>query len=256
MIFGIIFCTVKGLNVSHYRTRTYRKGVLAGDLTSFHIAVKETDLWISAGKNLKREARDLVFDCRHQLETYIRLHPSFATTLSAWPEDPYAPLLVKAMIRATKKIGVGPMASVAGAIAQYVCEGLLSLSSQVIVENGGDICLKLNRPVTVSIFAGTSPLSERFGLSIPVKKMPLGICSSSATVGHSLSMGVADVVCILSSSASMADGVATALGNQIKGKGDMEKAIDRIQGLKKILGGVVIVKDKMASWGDIELVRL
>ena len=242
--------------MSHYRRRTYREDVLAKDLTTFHVAVKETDLWISAGKNLKKEARDLVFDCRHQLETYIRLNPAFATTLSAWPEDPYAPLLVREMIGATKKIGVGPMASVAGAIAQYVCEGLLSLSSQVIVENGGDICLKLNRPVTVAIFAGTSPLSERFGLSIPVTKVPLGICASSATVGHSLSMGVADVVCILSSSASMADGVATALGNQIKGKGDMEKAIDRMQGLKEILGGVVIVKDKMASWGDIELVRL
>ncbi|MCK5487351.1 MAG: UPF0280 family protein, partial [Desulfobacterales bacterium] len=91
------------------------------------------------------------------------------------------------MIEATKKIGVGPMASVAGAIAQYVCAGLLMLSSQVIVENGGDICLKANRPVTVAIFAGASPLSERFGLLIPVKKKPLGICSSSATVGHSLS---------------------------------------------------------------------
>ena len=236
--------------------RTYRKRVLTKDLISFHVEVKETDLWISAGINLMKEARDLVFDCRYQLETYIRLHPEFATVLSAWPEDFYAPQLVKEMIEATKTIGVGPMASVAGAIAQYVCEGLLGFSSQVIVENGGDIFLKLNRPVTVAIFAGTSPLSERFGLLIPVKKMPLGVCSSSATIGHSLSMGVADVVCILSSSASMADGAATALGNQIKGKGDIEKAIDRIRGMEEILGGVVIVEDRMASWGDIELISL
>ena len=242
--------------MSQYRARTYRKRVPAGNLISFHVAVKETDLWISAGTNLKKEARDLVFDCRHQLETYISLHPEFATTLSAWPEDPYAPLLVREMIEATKKIGVGPMASVAGAIAQYVCAGLLRLSSQVIVENGGDICLKANRPVTVAILAGASPLSERFGLLIPEKKVPLGICSSSATVGHSLSMGVADVVCILSSSAAMADGAATALGNQIKGKGDIEKAIDRIRDMEEILGGVVIVEDRMASWGDIELIRL
>jgi len=91
---------------------------------------------------------------------------------------------------------------------------------------------------------------------IPVKKKPLGICSSSATVGHSLSMGVADVVCILSASAAMADGAATALGNQIKGKEDIEKAIDRIRDTEEILGGVVIVEDRMASWGDIELIRL
>ncbi|MBW1868220.1 MAG: UPF0280 family protein, partial [Deltaproteobacteria bacterium] len=103
---------------------------------------------------------------------------------------------------------MGPMAAVAGAIAQYVGMGLLDLTDQVIVENGGDIFLKADRSLTVSVFAGASPLSGRFGLLIPVSRMPLGVCSSSATVGHSLSRGIADVVCILSPSSALADGAA------------------------------------------------
>lgn len=246
----------KGLKIAPYQERTYRKTVSAKELVSFQVMVKETDLWISADINLEKESSDLVFDSRQQIEHYIRSHQEFATSLLPFPEDPYAPPIVREMINVTRRLGVGPMASVAGAIAQYVASGLLKLTDQVIVENGGDIFLKVNRPVTVGILAGSSSLSERFGLLIPERHMPLGICSSSGTVGHSLSMGIADVVCLLSSSASLADSAATALGNWIKRNNDLKKIALWASDIEGILGGVVIVKDKMASWGDIELVEL
>jgi ApbE superfamily uncharacterized protein (UPF0280 family) len=242
--------------MTEYRERTYRKRVNAKDLVSFHVAVKETDLWVSSERKLEDETRDLILDYRHQLERYIQAHPDFLTTLQPYPEDPYAPLLVREMIEVSRVVGVGPMASVAGAIAQYVAKGLQQWTDQVIVENGGDIFMKANRPVTVSIFAGESLLSGKIGVMIPKEKMPVGICSSSATVGHSLSMGIADLVCLLSSSAVLADGAATALGNRIKSKRALEKVAiwaDRIEG---IWGGLVIVGDKMATWGEIELVGL
>lgn len=239
-----------------YRERTYRKKVNAGDLVSFHVAVRETDLWVSADKNLETDTMDLILDCRYQLETYIRSHSGFVTSLLPQHEDPFAPPVVREMIDVTRKLDVGPMASVAGAIAQFVGGGLLEFTDQVIVENGGDIFLKTHRPVTVSVFAGASPLSERFGLLIPARQMPLGVCSSSATVGHSLSMGITDVICLLSSSAALADGAATALGNRIKRKTDLEKVGLWAGDIKEILGGVVIVEDRMATWGDIELVEL
>ncbi|MBU0990738.1 MAG: UPF0280 family protein [Proteobacteria bacterium] len=239
-----------------YTERTYRKRVSARDLSCFRVVVKETDLWVCADKNLEKTTRDLIFDSRHQVETYIGSYPEFANSLLPLREDPYAPPVVKEMLSAARKVNVGPMAAVAGAIAQYVAEGLLDLADQVIVENGGDIFLKANRPLTVSVFAGASSLSGRFGLLIPIRQMPLGVCSSSATVGHSLSQGITDVVCALSSSAALADGAATALGNRVKKKKDLEqvaKWADQIQG---ILGGLVIVGDTMATWGDIELVEL
>ena len=113
--------------------RTYRQRVKVEDLVSFHIAVKETDLWVSADRNLKRKAEDLVFDCRTRLEDYISSHEFFLTTLQPYPKDPFAPSMIKTMIEMTRRAGVGPMASVAGAIAQFVGEGLLQLTDQVIV---------------------------------------------------------------------------------------------------------------------------
>lgn len=239
-----------------YEERTYRERVCVKDLVSFGVVVKETDLWVSAGRDLEKETRDLVLDCRHQLETYIRSHPEFSTTLLPYEQDPLAPPLVKEMIEATREVGVGPMASVAGAIAQHVGSGLLELTDQVIIENGGDIFLRTKRDVTVSLFAGTSPLSEKLGLLIHVPQMPLGICSSSGTVGHSFSGGVADLVCLLSSSAALADGAATALGNRVKRKSDLERVAEWGRRIDEIRGGLVIIKDQMATWGDIELVGL
>jgi ApbE superfamily uncharacterized protein (UPF0280 family) len=242
--------------MGEYEERHYRKRVNARDLVSFRVVVRETDLWVSADRSLEEETRDLILVHRYQLERYIQSHPDFLTTLQPYPVDPCAPSLVKEMIEVTRGVGVGPMASVAGAIAQYVARGLQQWTDQVIVENGGDIFLKANRPVTVSIFAGDSPLSGKIGVMIPREKMPMGICSSSATVGHSLSMGVADLVCLLSSSAALADGAATALGNRIKSNTELGKIANLAGQMKGIRGGLVIVGDKMATWGEIELVAL
>ncbi|HJX33892.1 MAG TPA: UPF0280 family protein [Desulfatiglandales bacterium] len=239
-----------------YQERTYRKRVTAHDLASFNVRIKETDLLVSSDRDLYKETIDLVFDYRHQLESYIKSHPEFLTTLQPYPDDPYATSIIKDMIASTRDIGVGPMASVAGAIAQHVGLGLLGSAEQVVVENGGDIFLKVNRPVTVSILAGESPLSGRIGISIPARMMPIGVCSSSGRVGHSLSMGHTDVTTILSPSAVRADGAATALGNRIRTKTDLERFAEWVADIEGILGGIVIMGDNMATWGEVELVKL
>jgi len=239
-----------------YTQRFYRKRVKSEDLVSFEVMVKETDLLVSADQKLEKETRDLVFESRHQIESYIRTHPDFLTALDPYPEDPYAPPLVKEMIESTREVGVGPMASVAGAIAEYVGRHLLKKTNQVIVENGGDLFLKVSRPVTVSIFAGTLPLSEKIGLVIPSGLMPAGVASSSGTVGHSFSMGKADVGCIVSLSAALADAAATALCNRIQGPRDLSRIDEWAGGIKGLLGALVILGNKMATWGQIELVAL
>jgi ApbE superfamily uncharacterized protein (UPF0280 family) len=223
---------------------------------SFNVIVRETDLWVRSDRELERNTRDLIINYRHKIETYIKSHKDFLTTLKPYPEDVYAPSIVKEMIRATRDLGVGPMASVAGAIAQFVGKGLLELTEQVIVENGGDIFLKAGRDVTVSIFAGDSPLSGKLGIIVPVNQMPCGICSSSGKIGHSLSMGRSDVVCLVSSSSIRADGAATAVGNILKSDKDIEKAADAANQIEGIIGGVAIIGGKMATWGEIELVRV
>lgn len=242
--------------MKNYRERTYRKSVKAPGLVSFQVAVKETDLWVSAGKQLESETRDLILDARHQIETYIESHPYFLTTLTPLRDDPTAPPLVKEMIESVRSVGVGPMASVAGAIAQFVGKGLLGLTDQVIVENGGDIFLKVDRDITASVFAGGSPLSGKIGVVAASRQMPLGICTSSGTVGHSYSVGVADAACVLSPSATFADGAATALGNMMKGVKDLERIGDWASSIRGIVGCLVIIGDRMAIWGDVRLAAI
>lgn len=242
--------------MTEYKERHYRRNVRTVGLVTFEVAVKETDLLVSAERNLEKATKDLIFDARHQIESYARLHPEFLSTLKPYLPDPCAPPLVREMIACTARVGVGPMASVAGAVAQHVGEGLLERTSQVLVENGGDIFVKMNRKATVSVFAARSPLSEKIGIVISPGQMPLGICSSSATVGHSLSMGAADVGCVLASSAVFADGAATALCNTVRSPKDLRGIGAWAEKTSGVLGALVILGDRLATWGTIELAAL
>jgi uncharacterized protein len=236
--------------------RFYRRRVRSGGLVNFEVAVKETDLFVSAESKLDKETRDLILDGRHQIESYINAHPEFLTTLKPYPADPYAPPLVREMIECTKEVGVGPMASVAGAMAQHVGRGLLEATPQVIVENGGDVFMKVNRAATIAVFAGDSPFSGKVGITVSPEEMPLGVCSSSGTVGHSYSTGTADVGCVLASSAAFADGAATALCNMIRSQKDFIRIGPWAEKTKGVLGVLVILGGKMATWGKIELEAL
>lgn len=233
--------------------RTYRHWIEGKDLIPFNVTVKETDLYIRASSNLTRKAHKLVLKYRQQLENYIEQHPTFLTSLEPLPTPREAPHIVKQMTEAAQKTGVGPMASVAGAIAEHVGKELLAFSPEIIVENGGDIYLKSLTRRTVGIFAGKSPLTGKIGLEINARDTPLGICTSSGTVGHSLSYGTADAVVALSESATLADAAATAIGNLVSQPGDITSAIEfgkSISGLK----GLIIIKDaNMGVWGEVKL---
>ncbi len=239
-----------------YKEHAYRKQVQHKDLISFRVLIKETDLLVSSSMDLSNHTRDSVHNYRRQLEDYIRSKPDFLSTLLPYPEDPVAPEIVGEMISVTRMFSVGPMAAVAGTIAQFVGSDLLKYTEEVIVENGGDIFAKTKKPVTVSIFAGNSQLSNKIGLIIHPEEMPTGICTSSATVGHSLSLGIADAVCIIAQSASIADAAATALGNKITDISKLKATIEPIRESQHIKGGVVIIGKTMVTWGEIELTKI
>lgn len=239
-----------------HEPRTYRTRMARAGLTAFKVRVRETDLLILAARDLSAEARGAVVRERAQLEDYISGHPNFLTALTPWPEDPFAPPVVRDMITAARQAGVGPMAAVAGAIAERVGRALFPESPEVIVENGGDIFLVLTRPATISLYAGTSPLSHRVGLKISPASTPLGVCTSSGTVGHSKSFGRADAACALAPTAALADALATALGNRVQNAGDIAASLAWLAQVPGALGGVVVVGDKLGAWGQVEILPL
>ncbi len=239
-----------------YEERTYRNLVKTDDLIKFEVIVKETDLLVRAEKNLSKETRESVLKYRHQLETYITANPEFQESLFPLTDDPYAPEIVREMIRTSRLARVGPMAAVAGALAERVSKDLLRQSKEVIVENGGDIYLSSSKERMIGIYAGPSPLSLKIGIVISPEDSPLGVCTSSGTVGPSLSLGKANAVCTLSKSAALADAAATAVGNVVKEKKDIEWGLERAREIEGTLGALIIFEEKMGVWGKLKLAQL
>ncbi len=238
-------------NKIEYKERKYRNLIEEKDLVSFQIKEEESDLYIRANRELSFYTQQVLLNFRRQIENYIDNHPLFKSTLLPYPQDDKAPEIISSMIQIASRCGVGPMAAVAGAIAEFVGKELLNYSSEVIIENGGDIFIKSNKIRKVSIFAGGSPLSQKIILKIKAQKNYVGVCTSSGTVGPSISFGKADAVTVISNSVLFADAAATAVGNIIKTQKDIEQGLIYAQKIKGVKGVVIIKDEKMGLWGDI-----
>jgi ApbE superfamily uncharacterized protein (UPF0280 family) len=243
-------------NIFKSQKRSYRNLISKSNLVAFRVTVKETDLFVQASTPLEDITRELVLEKRGYIENYIKKHPEFARTLQPWHVTAFEPVIIRDMALAGEKAGVGPMAAVAGAIAEHVGIDLLRYSHEVVVENGGDVFLKSDDPLTVGIFAGRSPLSLRMGVRIESGGSPIAVCTSSGTVGHSLSLGKADAVCVVSDSCCLADAAATSIGNRVKSKGHIQPAVDFGKHIEGVRGVVVIIEDEIGIWGDLEVVPL
>lgn len=244
-----------------YSRRYYRTQYQTEDLIYFQIKFKETDLAIGVSRDdycddLMQLVEKEVIKLRGDLETYITVHPEFKTSFSPVSAQPGAPPIVREMIRAGTLAGVGPMAAVAGAIAQAVGRFLERHVREVIVENGGDIYLQSRAERRVAILAGESPFSHRIAIKIRAEECPVGVCTSSGTVGPSISLGRADAAVVKAADTALADAVATGAGN-LTGDGEsLMKAVEYAQSIEGVKGVLIISGQEMAAWGDMEIVSL
>ncbi len=215
----------------NHSRRFYRQINPAEGMVYFTVKIKETDLWVAVDygsytEDLAAQLEDYIWSKRRELEALIREVPAFYYTLQPFVLDNrhsgFATVPALEMIRAGNRVGVGPMAAVAGSFAQLAGEFLLERVEEVIVENGGDIFLKVDKPCRVGVYAGDSPLSGKVALQISPEDTPLGVCTSSGKVGPSYSRGQADAVVVLSPSTPLADAAATALGNMVSRGSDFE----------------------------------
>ena len=239
-----------------FEKRFYRLDHKPRGLCGFTVRAKESDLWIAAEKRLDDQALEKLLALRRVLESYLAERPDFGASLTPLPMDGMAPPMVRAMLAAGLSAGTGPMAAVAGAIAQAVGRTLMEHSSQVVVENGGDLFLMASGEITVGLYAGTSPLSGKLGIKIEPERMPLCMACSSGTVGHSLSFGAADAAVVLSPDGALADACATALGNRVKKPDDMQPALEWLQAVSGIQAGLLVMGENLAAWGELTLSEL
>lgn len=207
---------------------------------------------------------------RKALEAYLLENPAFRDSLvplydlpcpppkhevivtPVSPACAYPPPLALVMHRASLTTGVGPMAAVAGAFAQAAGRAALAAGArEAIVENGGDIFLFLESSLTMGLYAGASPLSGKLAFRIEPGDTPLGVCSSSGTMGHSLSLGRCDLATVFSADTALADAAATLAANLVKTEADIEEALERVGAIPGIRGVLIIKGDKLGMKGEL-----
>ncbi|HCO92767.1 MAG TPA: UPF0280 family protein [Phycisphaerales bacterium] len=207
-----------------YRTFTYREAV-------FRICCDKYD---AVTAEIVRQ--------RGILEDYIALHPEFRDSLEPLEPRADAPDVARSMARAARLVGVGPMAAVAGAMAQYACEaGLEAGAREAIVDNGGDIYLRAAGPVIIGLNAGTADLADRLAFSLQADDSPISICSSSGEMGHSMSLGKCDLATVVARDAALADVAATQAANLVSTVDDIDPSLENISAIEGV-DGVMIIK--------------
>jgi uncharacterized protein len=242
-----------------YRERAYRER-MGGRFRGFTAAYRESDLWIgvdppSYSSGMEDFAATEARRMRLELDAYISRRPEFLSSLVPIAPDNQAPGLARVMIAASEAAGVGPMASVAGAVAEAVGRELRAEFGcrEIVVENGGDLWLAFEGDIDVSVFAGNSPLSERVGVTIPADLSPLGLCTSSGTIGASLSLGRADAAMVACADAATADAWATRIGNAVGSPEDISAALGFAEGREGLLSVLLVAGDKMGLRGKLPL---
>ena len=239
-----------------YKERSYRSRFSDDERRWFCVKFLESDLWIGVDRgsysaSMEADTYAMLVDLRRSMDAYLLMDPQFKAALTPYDAGLEAPEILKEMSHISHKTGIGPMSAVAGAVAKKVAEFIGT--KEVIVENGGDIYAQAASDMDIAVFAGQSPLSEKIGLHIPAADFPLGICTSSGTVGPSLSLGRADAVMIVCKDVLLADSYATAMANRIKTVNDLQPVIDRISNIPDILGAIAVKDDRMAITGWFEL---
>ncbi len=213
-------------------------------------------IWKEANLRICSSRTDLIIEevkrLRAVLDGYIEQQPEFKTALSPIPLLPNAPEIAVRMALAAEPCGVGPMAAVAGAVAQMAAEAAVAAGArEAIVENGGDIYLTCPETIFIGLFAGDHPLSGRLAFRVEPNRMPVSVCSSSSRFGHSMSFGDCDLATIIAADGALADAAATLAGNSVKSTADVESTLEKVGAIPGIQGVLLIKEDRIGVVGDI-----
>lgn len=230
-----------------YRSYSGTRGV------SFNVRLDTTDLFITSDSDLSEDAYRILAARRRELEEHINSRREFLYSLSPIETCCDSPSIILDMYRASAAAGVGPMAAVAGAVAEHTGRGLLEFTDEVIVENGGDIWLNLKTSAVLGIYVNSIYFRDRIRLNINPENTPCSICTSSSTLGHSLSFGKADAATIVAEGGALADAVATGACNLVQNENDLQKAVDYAMSVSGVRGCMIIFRDRFAACGEIEL---
>ncbi len=225
-----------------------------GTNTFGSLAYKYSDLLISSDKNIIKLVEEPLKEIYRYLHRCFKEDPAFLKSLSPVSAKPGYPEIIKKMCLLSAEFNVGPMAAVAGTVNEFLAEKLNKYCGNLIIENGGDLYLRSKKDRILGIYVKNNYFKDGISIKIKAENMPCGVCASSGTFGHSLSLGKCDLAVVLSKSAITADAAATAVANSISCKEDILTSIKHFKNYRSIDGLLLIKEDQIGLWGSIELV--
>ena len=231
----------------------YRNKISAEGRYSFRLDYKYSGLYIICDRDIGSELEEPVLSFYQDIETVIVGRPDFEKSMAPIKAEKDLPRTIKKMCSAGEVFGVGPMASIAGALCDHLAKNLIDRCSFLMIENGGDVYIKSGDPLEVGIFTKNTYFKDKLTLLVEAEQTPCGICSSSGSFGHSLSLGKSDLVTVLSRTTTIADAAATSIANTINSEEDIDKAITRFSQYKEVEGLIIIKNKRIGLWGKLQL---
>ena len=228
------------------------------DIMKSHFEIGETAVTVISDEEYISVAEQAIFEARERILRKISEDPFFMTTYDPYPLSDDDDELIRRMCEASQLADVGPMAGVAGAVAVFAVEKMCEAgASYAIVENGGDIAMRIDRDITVGVFQDDERFRE-LAFRIPKRDGIFGVCSSSGNIGPSVSFGKSSISTVFSDNVILADACATALGNLIRDgeANEMSSALERIGKIEGVDGCAAISNGLFAMFGDVpELIK-
>ena len=230
-------------------------------IRKYHFSEKESDITIiSESKKAIIAAKKEFYYHRDILEKYVKEDKEFLTSFVHLKVNSEH-LIINLMADVAYQCEVGPMATVAGALADLMLEKMkfpkdsnFNPAKIALVENGGEIAINSEKSMNIALYAGKNELNLNLGFLVEKKDCPIGIGTSSATIGHAISLGQADAVTIFAKNATLADGAATRIANLVKGSDiekSIKKALDAVDDIEGVKGAFISRENKVGQTGKI-----
>ncbi|MEM2981306.1 MAG: UPF0280 family protein [Thermoproteota archaeon] len=219
---------------------------------------READLLIaSENMSILNEGLSRFIEEREAVQTYVAKHPEFVYSLEPLEQDENnVPPVIAASIKASRTVGVGPMAALPGALADITLDAMLNAGARIaIVENGGEISMKINREAIIGVYTGKE---LNLGLILDCSQGIAGVSTSSSSVSHALSLGDADAAVTVAENAALADAVSTRVANIVESehKDSVEKAVKLALSIRGVKGCVIYSSDLLSFGGSVKPIML
>jgi len=230
----------------HVSSDLYEYGVVIGE-SRIHLKSDSKEAILQSVDDVKRHRRELL--------EYIWRHPDFLYALKPMTIAGHVPRIIRKMAESSRVAGVGPMASVAGAIADLGLESMIKRGAETaVIENGGEIAAITERPISVTLVSNSLAISGKIGFYITQGDCPIGIATSSSKTDHAISFGEADSVTVIADEASLADAAATAVCNSVLGndvKDSIRKGLMKSTELRGVRGVLIVREGQAGSIGKL-----